>query len=102
MVASAGGFRGAVAGVVDPQGHVLGIFTDGDLRRTLDGEVDAKRTPIADVMTRDCITIRADMLAAEALTIMQQRPCNGLLVVDADGRLEGAMNMHDLLRAGVI
>jgi len=88
--------------VVDAHGRVLGIFTDGDLRRTLDGEVDPKRTPIADLMTPGCITVDAEMLAAEALAIMERRKINALLVVDAEGRLEGAMNMHDLLRAGVL
>ncbi len=91
-----------MTGVVDADGRVLGIFTDGDLRRTLDGEVDAKRTPIAEVMTRECITVDGEMLAAEALKIMEQRAINALLVVDGDGRLQGAMNMHDLLRAGVL
>ncbi len=91
-----------MTGVVDEQRRVVGIFTDGDLRRTLEGDVDARRTPIAEVMTRDCITVDADMLAAEALNIMEQRAINALLVVDDDGRLEGAMNMHDLLRAGVL
>jgi arabinose-5-phosphate isomerase len=88
--------------VVDVHGQVLGIFTDGDLRRTLDGELDPRRTPIVDLMTPGCITVDADMLAAEALAIMERRKINALLVVDAEGRLEGAMNMHDLLRAGVL
>ncbi len=91
-----------MTGVVDPQGRVAGIFTDGDLRRSLDRELDAKRTPIGEVMTRECITVTGDMLAAEALKIMETRAINALLVVDADGRLEGALNMHDLLRAGVL
>jgi arabinose-5-phosphate isomerase len=91
-----------MTGVVDGEGRVLGIFTDGDLRRTLDGELDARRTPIAEVMTPGCITVHGEMLAAEALKIMERRKINALLVVDADGRLEGAMNMHDLLRAGVL
>ncbi len=88
--------------VVGADNRVLGIFTDGDLRRTLDRELEAKRTPIADVMTRDCITVPADMLAAEALNVMQRRAINALLVVGPDGGLSGALNMHDLLRAGVL
>jgi len=91
-----------MTGVVDAGGRVVGIFTDGDLRRTLEGQVDARRTPIVDVMTPRCVTVDAEMLCAEALKIMEQRAINALLVVDAEGRLEGAMNMHDLLRAGVL
>ena len=91
-----------MTGVVDGDGRVVGIFTDGDLRRTLEGEIDARRTPIVQVMTAGCVTVDAEMLAAEALKIMEERAINALLVVDADGRLEGAMNMHDLLRAGVL
>jgi arabinose-5-phosphate isomerase len=88
--------------VVDDQGSVLGIFTDGDLRRTLDGNMDPRNTPIDRVMTARCITVEPDMLAAEALKIMEQRAINALLVTDTHGRLCGAMNMHDLLRAGVL
>ena len=88
--------------VVDGDRRVVGIFTDGDLRRTLDRELDAKRTPISEVMTRDCVTVHGDMLAAEALNIMEQRAINALLVTDGEGCLEGALNMHDLLRAGVL
>jgi arabinose-5-phosphate isomerase len=88
--------------VVDAGERVVGIFTDGDLRRALDGALDPKRTAISRVMTRDCITVSRGMLAAEALKIMEHRAINALVVVDGDGRLEGAMNMHDLLRAGVL
>ena len=88
--------------VVNADGRVAGIFTDGDLRRMLDSEVDARRTCIAEVMTRECVTVRADMLAAQALKIMEQHAVNALLVVDADGRPEGALNTHVLLRSGVL
>jgi len=91
-----------MTGVVDADGRVVGIFTDGDLRRALDHSLDPGRTGIHEVMTRDCVTIQRDLLAAEALKIMEQKAINALLVVDGDGRLEGAMNMHDLLRAGVL
>ncbi|HAC30878.1 MAG TPA: D-arabinose 5-phosphate isomerase, partial [Marinobacter hydrocarbonoclasticus] len=77
-------------------------FTDGDLRRTLDKSVDVHTTPIQDVMTRNGKTIRADHLAAEALNIMEEMKINALPVTDANGTLVGAINMHDLLRAGVI
>ena len=88
--------------VVDEQGHVIGVFTDGDLRRTLDQGLDVRVTPIGDVMTTHCRTVREDILAAEALKVMEDGKINGLLVVNHEQRLVGAMNMHDLLRAGVV
>ena len=88
--------------VVNAAGTLTGIFTDGDLRRTLDKSVDVHTTPIQDVMTRNGKTIRADHLAAEALNIMEEMKINALPVTDANGTLVGAINMHDLLRAGVI
>jgi arabinose-5-phosphate isomerase len=88
--------------VVDGAGRLVGVFTDGDLRRALDRGVDVHRTGIAPVMTRGCKTAAADMLAAEGLRLMEQHKINGLLVVDAEQRLVGALNMHDLLRAGVV
>ena len=88
--------------VVDSQGRLAGVFTDGDLRRTLDQSEDLRHCPIARVMTRDCKTARADQLAAEALQIMQQNKINALLITDDERRLTGALNMHDLLRAGVV
>lgn len=87
--------------IVDDEARVLGVFTDGDLRRTLDAEFDLHQTPIDDVMTRDCVTIGADALAAEGLSIMHERSINALLVTDDAHRLVGALNMHTLLRAGV-
>ncbi|QKT04951.1 KpsF/GutQ family sugar-phosphate isomerase [Ectothiorhodospiraceae bacterium 2226] len=89
--------------VVDAQGALSGIFTDGDLRRLLDhGSVDLRALPISEVMTRGCRTIGPDRLAAEALRIMEQQRVNALPVVDDTGALVGALNMHDLLRAGVV
>ncbi|PTC01358.1 D-arabinose 5-phosphate isomerase [Thalassospira xiamenensis] len=88
--------------VVDSNNQLLGIFTDGDLRRILDHQVDVHRTAIAEVMTKSPITAAADMLAAQALKIMEDRKINGLFVVDDEHRPIGAMNMHDLLRAGVL
>jgi arabinose-5-phosphate isomerase len=93
--------RLGMTAVVDAEQRVLGIFTDGDLRRTLDARVDIHRTLISTVMTAGCTTVTADMLAAEGLNIMQTRKINALLVV-TDDRLVGALNMHDLLRAGVV
>ncbi len=88
--------------VVDDSGRIRGIYTDGDLRRTLDRGVDLQRTPVAEVMTPGGITTRPDRLAAEALKLMEEKKINALLVVDEDNRLTGALNMHDLLRAGVV
>jgi KpsF/GutQ family protein len=88
--------------VVDREQRVLGIFTDGDLRRALDRGLDVHTTPIVQVMTRNCKTLGPDVLAAEALEMMQRHKINALLVVTEDQRLIGALNMHDLLRAGVI
>ncbi|MEQ9544713.1 MAG: KpsF/GutQ family sugar-phosphate isomerase [Marinobacter sp.] len=88
--------------VVDADGNMTGVFTDGDLRRTLDKSIDVHTTPIHQVMTRNGKTIQADHLAAEALNIMEEMKINALPVTDENGRLVGAINMHDLLRAGVI
>ncbi|MGB5581147.1 MAG: KpsF/GutQ family sugar-phosphate isomerase [Woeseia sp.] len=88
--------------VVDSQQRVLGIFTDGDLRRALDTGVDVHRTKMSSVMHENCRMTAADVLAAEAVHMMEQHKINGLLVADADGRLVGALNIHDLFRAGVV
>jgi arabinose-5-phosphate isomerase len=87
--------------VVDADGRLLGIFTDGDLRRTIDHGIDIHATPIGDVMTRHGKTARAGMLAAEALAIMDHFKISALAVVDDDNRPIGALHLHDLLRAGV-
>ncbi len=88
--------------IVDAGGKVAGIYTDGDLRRTLDKQLDVHKARIDEVMTRDCTTAGPDMLAGEALHLMESRKFNGLLVVDKDKKLLGALNMHDLLRAGIV
>jgi arabinose-5-phosphate isomerase len=88
--------------VVDSEGGVIGIFTDGDLRRTLDSDVDFSNCSIRDVMTKNCKTAQPGMLAAEALQIMQEKKINALPIVDEQQKLIGAINMHDLLRAGVV
>jgi arabinose-5-phosphate isomerase len=88
--------------VVDDQRKVLGIFTDGDLRRALDKLLDVHATPMSDVMTVHCKVARPRMLAAEAVHIMEQHRITALPVVDDDGVLVGALNVHDLLRAGVM
>lgn len=88
--------------IVDDDGRVTGIFTDGDLRRMLEKNLDIQRTAIAAVMTRNCTTIPGQILAAEAMQIMQQKKINALLVVDDQQRLQGALNMHDLIQAGLV
>ncbi len=88
--------------VTDNNGKLLGIFTDGDLRRTLDQGIDIHHAIVSDVMTPKCKTIRPDVLAAEALAIMEEDKINALIVTDDHNRPIGALNMHDLLRAGVI
>ncbi|MCW9023596.1 MAG: KpsF/GutQ family sugar-phosphate isomerase [Gammaproteobacteria bacterium] len=89
--------------IVDEQNHVVGVFTDGDLRRVLDhGEVNVHSLSIKDCMTSPCITLKQDKLAAEALQIMDEKRINALPIVDNEQCLIGALNMHDLLRAGVV
>ncbi|MBS1156943.1 MAG: D-arabinose 5-phosphate isomerase [Proteobacteria bacterium] len=87
--------------VVDAAGGLLGVLTDGDLRRALDRDVDVRVARVVDLMTRNPVTIEANRLAAEAVQIMETRRINGLLVLEA-GKLVGALNMHDLLRARVV
>ncbi len=94
--------KGLGLAIVTDGDTVVGVFTDGDLRRVLDhGRVDVHSLPIRAIMTSPCRTIGPDRLAAEALQLMDEKRINALPVVDADGRLVGALNMHDLLRAGV-
>jgi arabinose-5-phosphate isomerase len=88
--------------VVDQEQRVLGVFTDGDLRRSLDRQIDIHAARVAEVMTSHCKTIAPGTLAAEALRLMQQHKINALPVVSAAGNLVGVLNMHDLLRAGVL
>jgi arabinose-5-phosphate isomerase len=88
--------------VVEADGKVAGLFTDGDLRRALEHVIDLQQAKIADLMTPNPKTIRADELAVAAVEKMDTLKINGLLVVDADHLLVGALNMHDLLKAGVV
>ncbi|MGC9457450.1 MAG: KpsF/GutQ family sugar-phosphate isomerase [Halothiobacillaceae bacterium] len=87
--------------VVDADNRLLGIFTDGDLRRVLDRDIAVLDLPIEQVMTPDPQTCPPQMLAAEALGLMESRKINALVVVDEDRRVLGALNMHDLLHAGL-
>ena len=88
--------------VVNPDGTVLGIYTDGDLRRTLDQELDVRAATIDQVMTPGGKFITGDRLAAEAVQLMEKHKISALLVKDEAGRMEGIIHMHDLLRAGVV
>ncbi len=88
--------------VVDAVGRVAGVFTDGDLRRALERPLDIHTTGISHLMTQNPKTITADRLAVEAVDSMQTHHINGLLVVDEAHKLVGALNMHDLLKAGVV
>lgn len=88
--------------VVDAADKVIGVFTDGDLRRALEHALDLQQAQVSDLMTRNPKTIRADELAVAAVEKMDTLKINGLLVVDADNTLVGALNMHDLLKAGVV
>lgn len=90
------------AAVVDDAGRVLGVFTDGDLRRKIEAGVDLRAVKAGEVMTAGPRTIRDDVLAAEAVSLMETYRINVLLVVDAAGVLVGAVNTNDLMRAKVI
>ena len=95
--------RLGMTAVADDAGHLLGLYTDGDLRRSLDDDhVDLRNTRIDTVMTRSPRTIGADALAVEAAQLMETHKINALLVVDDGQRLVGALNIHDLLRARVV
>ena len=94
--------RMGMTAVLDDGGRVTGIFTDGDLRRSLEKGVDLRTARLEDVMTRGPRTIGPDKLAVEAVEIMERHKVNQMLVVDQDQKLIGALNMHDLFRAKVI
>src|SRR2546430_2315353 len=88
--------------VVDPEERILGVSTDGDLRRALDRQIDVHATVMSTVMTAHARTIGPRELAAEAVHLMEVHRITALPVSDANGRLIGALNVHDLLRAGVV
>jgi arabinose-5-phosphate isomerase len=88
--------------VVDHDDRVMGVFTDGDLRRALDGQIDIRTTRMSAVMTANGKTVLAHALAAEAVHLMELHRITALPVTDAQGKLIGALNVHDLLRAGVV
>jgi arabinose-5-phosphate isomerase len=88
--------------VVDASMKILGIFTDGDLRRALDAGVDVHNTAMHTVMHSECKTTSDEVLAAEAVHLMEENKITSLLVTDDENRLIGALNIHDLFRAGIM
>ncbi len=94
--------RLGMCAITGADGKVVGVFTDGDLRRALDSAIDPHTTPITQVMTRGGKSITADALAVEAMQMMQEFRIQGLLVIDEQGQLQGALNFQDLLVAGVV
>ena len=88
--------------IVDDEDKVVGVFTDGDLRRALDEQIDIRMTPMSQAMTRNPKCIAANSLATQAVHLMELHRITALPVTDAEGRLIGALNVHDLLRAGVV
>ena len=92
---------GATA-IVDTSGHIIGIFTDGDLRRLIERGVDVRELTAFEVMHKNPHTISPDALAVEAAELMEQHRITSVLVADAQGILVGALNSNDLMRAKVI
>ena len=88
--------------IVNSSKQLVGLFTDGDLRRILDEKIDIHHDLITSVMTQSPTTASADMLAAQALKIMEDKKINGLIITDSNNIPVGAMNMHDLLSSGVL
>ena len=92
-----------MAGVIDAKSRrLVGIYTDGDLRRTFEKMPDIKTALVSQFMTPDCVTIDQESIAGEALKLMHDKKINALMVVDDNLQVQGALNMHDLLRAGVV
>ncbi len=95
--------RLGMTAIVDSEDRLLGVFTDGDLRRALDdAQIDLRNTPVKKLMAHSPKTILADALAVEAAHLMEQYKINALVVVDAEKHVVGALNIHDLLRARVV
>ncbi|KXJ52448.1 MAG: D-arabinose 5-phosphate isomerase [Colwellia sp. Phe_37] len=88
--------------IVDDNNQLMGLFTDGDLRRILDAQINIHQDSITSVMTKNPYVAQQDMLAAEALKIMEDKKINGLIIVNDNNQPIGAMNMHDLLKSGVL
>ena len=91
-----------ITAIVDDDHRILGVFTDGDLRRALDKEINVHHTTMSSTMHVGCVTVGPNILAAEAVHVLEENKITALLVADADNRLVGALNIHDLFRAGVM
>ncbi|MDH4047782.1 MAG: KpsF/GutQ family sugar-phosphate isomerase [Gammaproteobacteria bacterium] len=91
-----------MTGVVDTNGVLVGVFTDGDLRRALDSGIDIHKSTMKSVMHRGGIVTAPDTMAAAAVLTMEENKITALLVVDKDNKLIGALNVHDLFRAGIM
>ena len=96
------GARTGAAGIVDDDGRLVGVFTDGDLRRHISENAEVLSRPVAEVMTSSPVTVRADQLAADALRVFEQHSVDDLLVVDADGRFVGAVDGQDLPKLKIV
>ena len=90
-----------MTGIVNPEGHLIGIYTDGDVRRSINQSIDVKTAVIDQVMVSDPRSTTADALAAEVVQLMRQHSINGLFAVDPEQRPIGALNALDLMRAGI-
>ncbi len=88
--------------IVEQNGEIQGIYTDGDLRRTMDQELELQSTPVDEVMSRNCTTVHPELLVEEALSILERKNINGLFVVNEQRTIVGALNMLDLLHAKVV
>ena len=88
--------------ICHPAKHLLGIFTDGDLRRAFKVGVDLKTTPVCNMMTNNPLSIQPDHMAVKALQIMQERKITTLVVTDTDQNVEGVIHLHQLLDAGIV
>ncbi len=91
-----------VTAIVDANGKLEGIYTDGDLRRSLDAAIDVHATTMREIMTKNPKTVRPKLLAAEAVRLLEQHQITSLIVVDDETTVVGALNVHDLFRAGVM
>ena len=93
--------RLGMAVIVDKENKILGIFTDGDLRRTLEKHKDIHAIKMSDIMTQNCKTVKPSLLAAEALYKMKQHKITSLLITDDENKLQGIIHLHDLLQRGM-
>ena len=87
--------------IINKKEELVGIFTDGDLRRTLEANVDIQTTLMREVMTENCITVKPNLLAVKAVEIIQENKITSLVVIE-ENKIVGALNIHDLFRAGVM